>query len=92
MCTYQSSTDIQVRLLIFRDCPKASSENLYYVSKFPRTRLGNTMILVCVDAFSKFVWLIPVREATTTATIKALKERVFSNFSVPEILVSDNAH
>ncbi|GFG36571.1 hypothetical protein Cfor_06188 [Coptotermes formosanus] len=49
------------------------------------------MILVCVDAFSEFVWLIPVHEATTMATIKALKERVFSNFSVPEFLVSDNA-
>jgi hypothetical protein len=62
-----------------------------YVRKFPRSKLGNTTILVCVDAFSKFVWLKPVREATTTATLKALKERVFSNFSVPEILVSDNA-
>jgi hypothetical protein len=62
-----------------------------YVGKFPRSKLGNMMILVCVNAFSKFVWLTPVREATTTATIKALKERLFSNSSVPEVLVSDNA-
>jgi hypothetical protein len=33
-----------------------------YVGKFPRSKEGNT---VCVDAFTKFVWLIPVREATT---------------------------
>jgi transposase InsO family protein len=49
------------------------------------------MILVCADAFSKFVWLIRVRETTTVATIKALKGRVFPNFSKPEVLVSDNA-
>jgi hypothetical protein len=35
-----------------------------YVGKFPRSKAGNTMILVCVDSFSKFVWLVPVREAT----------------------------
>ena len=62
-----------------------------FVGKFPRSKAGNSAILVCVDAFSKFVWMIPVREATTRATIKALKERIFSIFSVPEILVSDNA-
>jgi transposase InsO family protein len=61
------------------------------VGKFPRSRAGNTMILVRVDAFSKFVWLIHVREATTLATVKALRNRVFSAFSVPGVLVSDNA-
>jgi hypothetical protein len=66
---------------IFIDC----------VGKFPRSKAGNSVILVCVDAFSKFVWLIPLREATTKATVKALKERIFANFSVPEILVSDKA-
>jgi hypothetical protein len=64
---------------------------LDYVGKHPRSKSGNTMILVCVDAFSKFVWLIPVREATTLVTVKALRDRVFSAFSVPCVLVSDNA-
>jgi hypothetical protein len=62
-----------------------------YVGKLPRSKAGNSVILVCVDAFSKFVWLIPVRQATTKATIRALQERIFSTFSVPEVLVSDNA-
>ena len=62
-----------------------------YVRKLPRSKASNTAILVCVDAFSQFVWMIPVRQATTRATINALKERIFSSFSVPEILVSDNA-
>jgi hypothetical protein len=62
-----------------------------FVGKFFRSKAGNTSILVCVDTFSKFVWMIPVREGSTRATVKALKERIFSTFSVPEILVSDNA-
>ena len=63
-----------------------------YVWKLPRSKAGNTAIFDCVDAFSKFVWLISVRETTTKATIKALKEKIFCSFSVPEVLVSDNAH
>jgi hypothetical protein len=63
-----------------------------YVGKFPQSKVGNLAILVCVDAFSKFVWMIPIRQAMTKATIKALQDRIFSSFSVPEILVSDNAH
>jgi hypothetical protein len=55
---------------IFIDC----------VGKFPRSKSGNTMILVCVDEFSKFAWLIAVREASTSATIMALKKRVFFKF------------
>jgi hypothetical protein len=42
-----------------------------YVGRLPRTKAGNNMLLVCVDAFTKFVWLIPVREATSAITINA---------------------
>ena len=62
-----------------------------YVGKLPRSKAGNTAILVCVDAFPKFVWMVPVRKVTTRMTIKALHENIFSSFSVPEVLVSDNA-
>ena len=62
-----------------------------YVGKFPRSKTGNPAILVCVDAFSKFVWIIPVREMTSRNTIRALQEKIFASFSVPEVLVSDNA-
>ena len=62
-----------------------------YVGKLPRSKVGNTAILLCVDAFSRFVWLVPVKEVTTRTTIKALNGSIFCNFSVPEVLVSDNA-
>jgi hypothetical protein len=62
-----------------------------YVGKFSRSRAGHTAILVCVVAFRKYVWLIPVFQATTSATIKALKEIIIGSFLVPEVVVSDNA-
>jgi hypothetical protein len=62
-----------------------------YVGKLPRSKAGNTAILVCVDAFSKFVCMIPVREMTSRNTIKALQEKILASFSFPEVLVSDNA-
>jgi len=66
---------------IFIDC----------VGKLPRSKADNTAILVCVDVFSKFVWLVTVREAKTRMTIKALNGSIFGSFSVPEVLVSNNA-
>jgi transposase InsO family protein len=53
--------------------------------------VGNTANLVCVDAFSKFDLDDTCLTTQTSVTIKALKERIFSSFSVPKILVSDNA-
>lgn len=57
-----------------------------FVGPYPRSKLGNTYILVCVDAFSKFVWLFPIRQATGGITTRVLKERLFQHFRV-----SDNA-
>ena len=47
------------------------------------------MYLVIVDAYSKFVEVVPMGQATTTNTIAALR-RVFSYFGLPEHLVTDN--
>ena len=62
-----------------------------HVGKLPRSKVGNTAILVCVDVFSKFVWFVPVKEATTSKPIKALNGSIFGSFTFPEVLVSDNA-
>jgi hypothetical protein len=44
-----------------------------FVGKFPRSKAVNTAMLVSVDSFSKFVWTIPVHEATARATVKVIK-------------------
>ena len=47
------------------------------------------MYLAIVDAYSKFVEVVPIAQTTTTNTIAALR-RVFSYFGLPEHLVIDN--
>ena len=72
--------------------PKAPMDKIFidFLGPLPRSRDGNTYMLVGVDAFSKFVWLTPVREATSNQVIKFLKN-IFASFGVPRHLVSDNA-
>ena len=61
-----------------------------FVGPLPRSTHGNTMLLVFVDKFSKWVELIPLRAATTATLQKALRERILSRFGVPKVLVTDN--
>ena len=63
---------------------------IHYVGKFPRSRDSNKYVLVVMDAFTKFVWLAPVRGATSKTTINSLK-RIFAIVGFPRALVSDNA-
>jgi hypothetical protein len=55
-----------------------------FVGKLPRSKSGNAYALICVDAFTKFVWIFPVREASTATVIRAL-DFVFATFGIPEI-------
>ena len=61
-----------------------------YLGLLPKSKAGNNYMIVGVDAFSKFVWLSPVREATTKQAIKFLKS-IFYFFCIPRNLVLDNA-
>jgi len=61
-----------------------------YVGPLPRTRDGNTILLVAIDAFTKFTWLFPLRRATAKLTIRTLQNRLFQHFGVPGIVVTDN--
>ncbi|CAB4020684.1 Transposon Ty3-G Gag-Pol poly [Paramuricea clavata] len=47
------------------------------------------MFLVVVDAYSKYLDIVPMSNATSTTTITALRH-IFSNFGLPEHIVSDN--
>lgn len=67
-------------------------EKMYidFVGPLPRSKEGNRFILVCIDAFTRFVWLIPTGSATTKIVIKKLRG-IFGTFGPPGTLVSDNA-
>jgi hypothetical protein len=62
-----------------------------FVGPIVRSRRGNVAILVVLDGFSKFVAMYPVRRITSDAVVKALTEKYFPCFGVPQTIVSDNA-
>ena len=47
------------------------------------------MFLVIVDAYSKWLEVMPVSSANSTQTVTALRQ-VFSTHGIPEVIVSDN--
>lgn len=67
-------------------------ERMYvdFVGPLPRSKAGNKYILVCVDAFTRFVWLLPTRGATTQLVIDKL-QGIFGTFGPPQTIVTDNA-
>jgi len=56
----------------------------------PRSKAQNKFILVIVDGFSRYLWLHALRECNSKLIIKKLHQ-VFTDFSTPRIIVSDNA-
>lgn len=61
-----------------------------YIGPFPRSQSGHKYIMVVVDDFSRFCWLLPSYGMTAGVSIKHLRT-VFSWFGPPTTLVSDNA-
>jgi hypothetical protein len=92
VCALSKPAQVQYFGMLSSDVASRPFAKLFidFVGKFPRSRSGNIYALVCVDAFTKFVWISPVREASTATTLLVLGS-IFSIFGVPEILVSDNA-
>lgn len=61
-----------------------------FLGKYPRSRKGNAYVLVVVDHLTKFVFLKPMKEATSKNVIFFLIENVFQQFGVPEVIHTDN--
>lgn len=57
---------------------------------YPRSRNGNTIILIVVDHFTKFVLLKPLSKGTASQIVSFLKNEVFHVYGVPESVHTDN--
>lgn len=64
--------------------------SLDFVGPFPRSKKGNTQLLVVTDWFTKFVLVQPMAKATAAGVIKFLENQVFLLFGVPQIVMCDN--
>lgn len=60
------------------------------VGPLPRSKNGNSYILVVLDVYSKFVLLKPLKKATAKTVIDFIEKQVFLVFGVPKTLICDN--
>lgn len=67
-------------------------QNMYVdlLGPYPRSKAGNTTILIVLDQLTKFVWLKPLRKATAIEIVKYVESDIFHMVGVPETLLSDN--
>lgn len=72
---------------------KQSFERGYidFAGPYVRSKKGNSYVLVYVDHFSKYTFLMPTKDCKSSTVIKKLEEVIFSNFSTCKSIVSDNA-
>ena len=77
---------------LISEIPATPFSKIYldFSGPYPCSKSGNTMLLICVDSFSKFVWMYPMRRALATTTVSILQNRLFKDFGIPVHLVSDN--
>jgi exodeoxyribonuclease III len=60
------------------------------VGPFPTTKKGNRFVLTILDGFTRWPIAIPIPNRTAEVIATALYEHVFTLFSCPDIIVSDN--
>ncbi|KAH8349451.1 hypothetical protein KR067_013707 [Drosophila pandora] len=61
-----------------------------FVGPLPRSKHGNTILLVMIDRFSKWTEMVPMRKATTETLQKAIRKRIVARYGVPKVMVTDN--
>lgn len=56
---------------------------------FPRSKKSNTVLVVVVDYYTKWVEMFPLKDGKTPRVVKVLREEIFTRWGVPKYLVSD---
>lgn len=64
---------------------------LDFIQSLPRSKNGNTHLLVVMDLFSKWCVLTAVRKISAPLVTRILEESWFRRYSVPEYIITDNA-
>ena len=60
------------------------------VGPLPRTAKGNKYVLVACDTFSKWVTIVPLRNATAETVHKEMKEKIILAYGAPKAIIMDN--
>ena len=60
------------------------------IGPLPSSSKGNTSLLVCVDFFSKFVFLKPLRDAKARVVCDFIENEIFLVYGCPRVMRVDN--
>lgn len=60
------------------------------IGPLPRSKQGNTNLLVICDWFTEFPILIPLKKATAKNVVKNIESRAFHDYGIPEVVIMDN--
>lgn len=90
--THKSSTDKPSDKMVPHPKPSRPWEMIStdLMGPLPRTKRGNTFILVVSDYLSKFTLLFPLRKATADAVVKKIENEVFLVYGVARMIMCDN--
>ena len=58
--------------------------------KLPLTTTGYQYLFVCVDHFSRFIILAPLRDKSASSVARVLVDKVINPFTTPKVILSDN--
>lgn len=67
-------------------------ERLYcdFLGPYPASKAKNTIIFICLDHFTKYLFLKAFRAATSANVIQYFQTEIFPSYGVPRYLHSDN--
>ena len=61
-----------------------------FLGPYPSTKVKNTIIFICLDHFTKFIFLKPLKAATSANVITYFQTEIFPTVGTPRYIHSDN--
>ena len=59
--------------------------------KHPKSYSGHELILTCWDNFTRFVWLVPLKDTKLETVLQALKDNIFEYFGLVDDIILDKS-
>ena len=76
------------------EIPSVPMSKMYidFSGPYPASRYGNTMLLIWVDSFTKFMWMFPLRKAIASTTVQELENSQESGGTLVTVCYISSPH
>ena len=64
--------------------------DIYDLSRYEKSNKGYQYMFACLDVFTRYAYIIPMKNKDIDSTTKALKEILLQNKTGPNLIISDN--